>query len=244
MGLRLFLPNSISKNIYNFEDWGQVPYKEALEKQLGTLNTIFTEQKPGTIIFCTHPPVVTCGRVTTNEDISGWTGEIVEVSRGGRATYHGPSQLVVYPIINLKIPSPHRPRGEVVGFLRQLENSIVMTLKNFDIDAIGRSLQTKSDSNSKEDETGVWVTIDGSHYNRKIASLGIAVKNWITYHGAAINLKNDSQAFSGIKPCGFQTNVMISLEEILKIKDPNFVYSPALENEFKKKLIENLFNYL
>lgn len=229
--------------MYDFQDWGLIPYKEALEKQLQLVNSTYQNQSPGTIVFCTHPPVVTCGRATSKEDLLDWTGEIIEISRGGRATYHGPSQLVVYPIINLKLASSHRPAGEVVGFLRQLENSIVLTLQDFDIQAIGRSLQKKVDKESKTDETGVWVEgISDNILDRKVASLGIAVKQWVTYHGAAINIKKDPLAFTGIRACGFQTPVMISLEE--KLIQKNKALTTELENKFKTTLKTHLINLL
>lgn len=228
---------------YKFEDWGLIPYAEALERQLRTLDIIHEGQHSGTVVFCSHPPVVTCGRSTTPEDLMGWSGDTYEVSRGGRATYHGPSQLVVYPLINLKHASQHRASGEVVGFLRQLENSIIAALNDLNIPAIGRSLQKKSDDTSTTDETGVWVSLNnGKTFDRKIASLGIAVKKWITYHGAAINLYDDPQAFTGIRPCGFQTNVMISLQSCLELQ--NRKLNLEIEQDFRTKLQNYLLQIL
>lgn len=233
----------MKSNSYKFEDWGLVPYADALDRQLHSLEKIHEEQHPGTIVFCTHPPVVTCGRSTTSDDLLGWAGETFEVSRGGRATYHGPSQLVVYPLINLKRASDHRASGEVVGFLRQLENSIIAALSDLHIPAIGRSLQKKSDETSTSDETGVWVSLNnGKSFDRKIASLGIAVKKWITYHGAAINLYEDTQAFAGIRPCGFQTNVMISLQSCLELQ--NRKLNLEIEQDFRTKLRSHLLELL
>lgn len=212
-----------------FEDWGLIPYVEAQEKQLKYLEQVSSEDSAGYIIFCTHPPVVTLGRGTLEGDITSWTGELVEVSRGGRATYHGPSQLVVYPIINLKKATKFRKEREVVGFLRNLEGAIVNTLAEFEIKAEGRSMQKKSQEDSAADETGVWFQ------DRKLASLGIAVKKWITYHGAAINLTKDSTAFTGIKPCGFLKDISITLEEI----------NPQIDlQKFKSQLLQNLQTYL
>src|SRR4051812_48230040 len=85
----------------SFEDWGLVPYVEAMDLQLQYVDEVASGQRPETVIFCTHPPVVTKGRATQQGDVLGWAGEVISVSRGGRATYHGPDQMVVYPIMNL-----------------------------------------------------------------------------------------------------------------------------------------------
>lgn len=226
-----------------FEDWGLISYEEALEKQLKyveKLDAALTngENHPGFLVFCSHPAVVTTGRQTQSSDIFSWQGPIIEVSRGGRATYHGPSQIVVYPIISLKNPRGKKaesdePRGvqDVRGYLRSFEAAIVKTLKVYEITAEGKTPQKMPGQNVETDETGVWIG------HQKIASLGIAVKKWITYHGAAINFFNDPAAFTGINPCGFKTETMISVEKVLgegKI-------DPA---EFKEILKNNLESFL
>jgi lipoyl(octanoyl) transferase len=218
----------ILEQALEFEDWGLVDYQQALERQLSTLERIHETDSAGVIVFCTHPPVVTLGRSSQDSDISGWQGQRIEVSRGGRATYHGPSQLMVYPIVNLKRARKNRKEKEVVGFLRDFENAIVETLAEYDLPAQGKSLQKKGDG--QEDATGVWV---GSH---KIASLGLAVKKWITYHGAAINLDDDPEAFKGLLPCGFQPQVMTNLEARLG--------RPVQRQEFKAKLLAWLQRHL
>lgn len=201
-----------------FQDWGLINYQEALNKQLELVEKVAVEQNDGYLIFCTHPPVVTLGRVTQPGDVFGWKGQTIEIARGGRATYHGPSQLVVYPIVNLKKERQGRKPQEISGYLRVLENAIVATLKDYGIESVGKSLQAKDEKNPETEETGVWVG------RQKIASLGIGVKKWITYHGAAINLHNDPEAFTGMKPCGFTTNVMTNLEAQLnkKINEEEF----------------------
>ena len=196
----------------------QIEYVEIVSEQ---------ENHPGFLVFCTHPAIVTVGRQTEPTDIFAWPGPVVEVSRGGRATYHGPSQVVVYPIINIKHPRKNRGPQEVRGFLRALENAIVLTLKQYDVIAHGKTLE-KSESNMED--TGVWVN------DKKIASCGIAVKKWITFHGAAINFSNDESAFVGINPCGYKSETMISLEILLNRKND-------LE-KFKLKLKSNLIDQL
>lgn len=193
-----------------FEDWGLIKYEDALKKQLEYVETVFqSENHPGFLIFCSHPEVVTTGRQTLPDDLFAWTGPVVEVSRGGRATYHGPSQIVVYPIINIKNPRKNRGAQEVRGFLRDLEKSIVITLKKFLVVSHGK---TSEKTEQSLEDTGVWVN------DKKIASCGIAVKKWITFHGAAINFFDDPTAFYGINPCGYKTDVMTNLEKLLNQK--------------------------
>jgi lipoyl(octanoyl) transferase len=197
-----------------FEDWGLIDYEEALKKQLDYVEYLHEkitqgENHPGFLIFCTHPAVVTTGRQTKPEDIFNWQGPVVDISRGGQATYHGPSQIVVYPILNLKEPRLGRAAQEIRGYLRDFEAAIVTTLKNYHINAVGNSSE-------KIEDTGVWVETQVGL--KKIASLGIAVKKWITFHGAAINVQDDPKAFQGINPCGYKSDTMISVEKILDQK--------------------------
>jgi lipoyl(octanoyl) transferase len=217
-----------------FEDWGLIDYESALQKQLEYVEIVSsTENHSGFLIFCTHPAVVTIGRQTEPNDLFAWKGPVVEVSRGGRATYHGPSQVVVYPIINIKQPRKNRGAQEVRGFLRALENSIVQTFKIYSVISHGKTSETiESDLKKKLtlEDTGVWVN------DKKIASCGIAVKKWITFHGAAVNITHDPMAFVGIHPCGYPSDTMTSLEKILNQKIDI--------EQFKSTLKSNLLDQL
>jgi len=197
-----------------FVDWGLIDYSEALIRQEALVEEVHSRKLPGVVVYCTHPPVVTLGRKTQEGDVYSWQGPIVEVSRGGRATYHGPNQLVVYPIINLE------NKKDIAWFLRGLENSIVSTLALYGLKAVGKK---------GVDETGVWVN------DKKIASLGIAIRKWITFHGAAINLDHDESAFQGLKPCGFSSSVMTSLEKQTG--------QPVTREVFKFELSKQLKNH-
>jgi lipoate-protein ligase B len=183
----------------------------ALERQELYVEDIKGKRKSDTIIFCAHSPVVTKGRSTKPDDVYAWDGSVVEVSRGGRATYHGPSQIVVYPIISIKEGRQNSGPNNVGAFLRDFENAIVKALLEYGVHAVGKSYQKKNNSDPApaQEETGVWVE------NRKVASLGLSVRHWITFHGAAINFRHDPDAFKGMNPCGFQSSVMVSLEELL-----------------------------
>lgn len=205
-----------------FQDWGLIDYRAALVKQLELVDLVSqNKDHPGFLIFCSHPPIVTTGRQTKADDIFAWNGEVVDISRGGRATYHGPSQLVVYPILSIKQERGNgRKAQEVRGFLRAFEEAIAATLGEFGISASG----------NEAEDTGVWVD------ERKIASLGIAVKKWITYHGAAINIDYDPDAFIGLNPCGFTSSKMISAEQVLGKKINRIEFSEKLRLNLTQRL--------
>ena len=207
------------------ENWGEVPYLLAHQKQKKYLQEIIQGMRLETIILCTHPPVVTLGKQsqTSQErvvtDIKDWTGETYFIERGGRATYHGPGQVICYPLINLK------NRGQKLAeFLNALEQATVKTLNHYGVAAEGNPKR----GNPKR--TGV-------HYRgRKIASVGIAVKSWVTYHGLACNLYHDPLGFQGINPCGLESKTMTSLEEIIGQK--------VERRGFEKQLIRELTSLL
>lgn len=206
-----------------FVDWGLIDYEQSLHDQEVLVEKVAAEKAPGVVVFCSHPAVVTLGRKTQPGDLFAWDGPVKEISRGGRATYHGPSQQVVYPVVNLDVLEPHR---DIAWYLRSLENAIIATLADYGIEAVGKSLRKKSADDSGAEETGVWVG------DKKIASIGIAVRKWITFHGAAINLDEDPKAFQGMNPCGFKSDVMTNLQRLTG-KD-------VARQEFQQRLQKNL----
>ena len=214
-----------------FEDWGLIDYQSALDRQLEWVDKVSRDENhPGFLVFCTHPPVVTTGRQTKPEDIFSWKGPVIEISRGGRATYHGPSQLVVYPIINLKNPRRGRGPQEIRGYLRTLEDGIVEVIKHYGINAVGKTAQKLVGAEAETDETGVWIG------KQKIASLGIAVKKWVCFHGAAVNLSYDPEAFQGLNPCGFTSATMTSLEQQLNAPIDRAEFAVRLKDTLLKTL--------
>ncbi len=192
-----------------FENWGLIDYNKALAKQESYVEDVRAGTRPPTIIFCSHPPIVTKGRGTLVGDITEWSGPIAEINRGGRATYHGPNQIVIYPIISLLEESNQRKARDVGSFLRQFELAIVDVLGDLGIKAQGKSYQPKDSALANKEETGVWVG------NKKVASLGLSIRHWVSFHGAALNVDFDPEAFRGLLPCGFQPSVMITVEELL-----------------------------
>lgn len=181
-------------------DLGLIDFKLALQRQ----KEIFQGVKNGTfdsaLVLCRHYPVITLGRQADKKNILAAVDELTakgiqscEIERGGNVTYHGPGQITAYPIFNL-----NHLKKDIHFFLRQLENVVLGLVSDFGIE--GRR---------KEGHTGVWVE------RKKISSIGIAIKNWITFHGLSINIKKDDLAnYRFIKPCGLDIE-MTSLESAL-----------------------------
>jgi len=169
-------------------DAGLLAYQEALALQEKTVAEVISGWGTETLIVCEHPPVVTYGRRTPMENILVKPGvlraagiDLCPADRGGDVTYHGPGQLVLYPVLDL------RRRGRDLHFyLRQLELCVINALR----DHYGLNAYRK------QGLTGVWV---GPY---KVASIGIGVKNWVTYHGVAVNVANDMAPFDMIRACG------------------------------------------
>ena len=194
---------------------GLIDYKDALDLQMKYLEDVLSEKKNETLLICHHPSVVTLGKKSSPNDLVGWRGKVYEISRGGRATYHGPGQVVVYPIINLE-----KRNNDIYAYLRNLELAMVQTLEEFGIE----------NSQGDPESTGVWIN------ESKIASIGIAIKRWVTYHGLAINIFYDEKAFKGINPCGLDLKVMTTLEEILGKKVERFTFETKLSEHLLKLL--------
>ncbi len=182
-------------------DLGLVDYCQALQRQKELFEQVRSGALRSALVFCRHHPVITLGRQAKTEalkadrDLLSCLGiPVYPIERGGNVTYHGPGQLMVYPIVALI-----DFKKDIRLFLRWLELSVVDVLEEFGIDSCLR-----------DGLTGVWVG------ERKICSIGIAVKNWISYHGLALNVgKDDLANFSLIRPCGMDIK-MTSLETVLK----------------------------
>lgn len=170
----------------------QADYGRVLSFQRGLVRMRKDGFARDTIIFVEHPPVVTVGRNGHEENFKGLAIEPFFIERGGDVTYHGPGQLVVYFIFNLA-----RRGRDLHLFMDQIQQGVIRALAEYGLAA------RKDDTN-----TGVWVG------DKKIASIGIAVKNWITYHGTAINVTTDLADFAAINPCGLKADVMTTLAQL------------------------------
>jgi lipoate-protein ligase B len=171
-------------------DWALRDYASSLDAMRTMAKARRRGEVPDTLILVEHPPVVTVGREGDDGGAALSGLPVVPVERGGRATYHGPGQLVGYPIVDLD------PRGrDVRRFVHDVESLVVDAVGEFGVRASHRSGQH-----------GVWV--DGE---RKIASIGIAVDHWVTLHGFAVNVDLDLTPFEQFHPCGLRGTVMTSV---------------------------------
>jgi len=165
-------------------DLGRVPYAEAHALQLRLIGERREGLCPDTLLLCEHEPVITLGRATQEPWLRGSRVpegvEVYRIERGGEATYHGPGQLVAYPIIDLR-----ERGGDIHAYLRDLETVVIGVLS--DLDIAGRR---------RAGLTGVWVG------EAKIAAIGVAVRRWVTFHGVALNVQCALDVFSQIVPCG------------------------------------------
>jgi lipoyl(octanoyl) transferase len=172
----------------HFVDLGLVPYRQGLELQRSVANAVGAGALPDTVLLLEHPPVITLGRRTEPGELhvpGDAEVEIVETDRGGKSTFHGPGQLVCYPILDLK-----RHGQDVQKYCRDLEEALIRTLAAFDLDA-----------KRIEGLTGIWL----SPPPRKIASIGVHISRWITTHGYALNVDLDPAPFTEwITACGLE----------------------------------------
>ncbi len=191
-------------------DLGTRPYAEVWDLQRSLVEARSRGEGPDTLVLVEHEHVVTLGRKTSAENFKPLGVPTFQVERGGDATYHGPGQLVGYPIIKMQVP-------DVRNFVRSLEEVLILTAKAFSIDA-GR----------KEGHTGVWVG------GKKLASIGVAVTNWVTYHGFALNVSTDLSYFHLIKPCGLDPETMTSMERVTGTRPEMESVKREVERNFSK----------
>lgn len=182
---------------------GRVGYEAGVKLQHRLRESILDAASNGgdTLLLLEHPSTYTVGRNCDRSDVLAdpdWLRRrgiaVAECDRGGRATYHGPGQLVGYPIIDLRAE-----RRNVRGYVRDLQEVLVRTLAAFGVAAVG---------GEERERIGVWVG------RRKIASIGIHLRRWVTTHGFALNVYTDLDDFAGILSCGFDAGVMTSIEEL------------------------------
>jgi lipoyl(octanoyl) transferase len=167
---------------------GTVPYLEAWELQRSLAGAVSQGAIPDTVLFLEHPPVVTLGRRADDAELhipEGAEVEVVETNRGGKSTFHGPGQLVCYPILDL-----NRHGRDVKQYVRSLEEALIRTVEPFGLAA-----------ERIDGLTGVWLT----RPPRKLASIGVHVSRWVTTHGYALNVDLDPAPFTEwITACGLE----------------------------------------
>jgi len=196
---------------------GLVEYEDALAIQRTIHSEVSRGIRPNTLILLEHPSIYTAGKRTLDEERPGNGARVLDVDRGGKITWHGPGQLVGYPIVRLS--NPH----ELVGFVREIEAGLIKVCAEFGIAGVrvdGRS--------------GVWIVDDRGE--RKVAAIGIRVASGTSMHGFALNVNPDLSAFDAIVPCVISdaavTSLAIELGRDITIEE----VSPVVEKYLNEAL--------
>jgi lipoyl(octanoyl) transferase len=181
-------------------DLGTRAFDEVWALQRELVGARQRDEIPDTLILVEHPHVITLGRGAHDENLVN-VGDLptFAIERGGDVTYHGPGQLVGYPILLLRLDE-----RDLHVYLRNLEETLIRTLADFGI-AAGRN----------PGWTGAWTEPTDGAAPRKLASIGVAVKRWVTLHGFALNVSTDLARFGAINPCGLEASVMASISSVL-----------------------------
>ena len=186
---------------------GTVKYREAWDLQLRIAAAVRSGGAANTLLLLEHPPVYTTGRLSKPEHLKlspdrlADAGiDLVETDRGGQVTYHGPGQLVAYPVVNLRvwIPPGETAGGGPLRYVRTLEQTIIHTLADLQIDA-----------HLVEGLTGVWVN------GAKIGAIGVKISGGVAFHGFSINVNTDLSYYDHIVPCGIEDRPVTSMSQVL-----------------------------
>jgi len=197
-------------NVLNLLHLGRIRYPEGLRLQAEVVAARKAGVIADTLLLLEHPPVLTLGRnasrvniLATDIELARKEVEVHETKRGGDVTYHGPGQLVGYPIFDLRgdLPGKKGPHLGPVDFVRLIEEALIFTCKDFGVP-----------SQRICKRTGVWTLAGGSIAEKKIAAIGIHVSQFVTSHGFALNVSPDLRDFSLIVPCGISDRTVTSLE--------------------------------
>src|SRR6185503_16610666 len=176
-------------------DLGTQSYRDVWARQLELVDQRQKDLVPDTLLVVEHPHVFTLGRRRDARDnvLAPGDVEVIGIERGGDVTYHGPGQLVAYPIVLLR-----DGERDLHRFLRNLEEAVIRTCARFGLAA-----------DREPGKTGVWT--GAGRTRKKLCSMGIACRRWVTFHGLALNVTTDLTYFQRINPCGFESNIMSSL---------------------------------
>lgn len=184
------------EKVISLSRYKTMEYEQAWELQRTLHTDVATGAGPNTLILLEHPSVYTAGRRTEEFERPLDGSKVIEVDRGGRITWHGPGQLVGYPIVKLLEPT------EVVGFVREIESALINVCSDLGVNAL-----------RIEGRSGVWVV--DSQGDRKIAAIGVRVAKGVTMHGFALNVNPDLTAYDQIVACGIRDAQVTSLQKEL-----------------------------
>ena len=196
-----------------------VPYVEALELQRAVHRSVVSGERPDTVILLEHPSVYTAGKRTEDSERPTDGTPVIDVDRGGKITWHGPGQLVGYPILKLAEPV------DVVGYVRRLEGLLIEVLAELGV--AGERVEGRS---------GVWVPNPTGGYD-KIAAIGIRVAQGVTMHGFALNCNNGFDAYAGIIACGIRDAGVTSISRVLGTDVTTEQVVPLIERAFARMAV-------
>jgi len=189
---------------------GRRSYEEAYALQQSLLERRIAGEARDTLVLVEHEPVVTVGRGADPAELEGLDLPVVAVERGGEATYHGPGQVVAYPIYALP-----EERRDLHRYLRDLEEVVLRVLAEVELEG-----------HRVEGKTGVWID------DRKVASIGVAVRRWVAWHGLALNVHTDLEAFRGFRPCGLDAEVMTRVADHAEVPPANLLFEVLIVKHF------------
>ena len=182
------------------------PYEATWQLQRETLDAVAAGQRPDTVLLVEHEPVYTAGKRTASWERPTDGTPVVDVDRGGRITWHGPGQLVGYPIVRLAEPV------DVVAYVRAIERALIDTCAELGLDAV-----------RTEGRSGVWLPADDARRERKLAAIGVRVSRGVTMHGFALNCDVDLAVYAPIVPCGIEdadtTSLSVELGRVVRVID-------------------------
>jgi lipoyl(octanoyl) transferase len=193
-----------------------IDYNYAVKFMEEKIQQIYNNSANELVWLLEHPSLYTAGISATDDDVIEKLFPIYKTGRGGKHTYHGPGQRIIYLMLNLK----KRNKCDIKLYIRDLSNWIINVLKHFNI--FGEF---------KKDRIGIWV--NNNEVEEKIAAFGIRLRKWVTYHGIALNVSPDLSHYKGIIPCGLQGYGVTSMEE-LGVKVPFSELDDILKQEFYK----------
>jgi len=191
-----------------------IDYSSAIKFLEKRVIEVIKEKKPELLWILKHKPVFTAGKSYKESEILNKKIKIIKTSRGGKITYHGPGQIIVYFVLNLN------KRGkDIRKFINSIEKCIIKTLNQYDIESF-----------ADKKNIGIWVNVDGEL--KKVAAIGIRVKKWIAYHGFSINIDNDLKPYNNIVPCGIYGKGVTNLS-LVKESDYKKINKQLIENFLK-----------
>jgi len=192
--------------LWSIVELGQQPYRAVWDRQLALVTARQAQEVADTLLLVQHDHVFTLGRSRAAEQnvLAPGDVEVIGIERGGDVTYHGPGQLVAYPIVLLRQEDGER---DLHKYLRNLEEAVIRTCARFGLE-----------TDREPGKTGVW--IGPPERRKKLCSIGIACRKWVTFHGLALNVSTDLAYFHRINPCGFDADVMSSMAAELSLRDP------------------------